>query len=308
MSNEHPPKETFKEHQHELEKNVLAEKITTGWDKFKQGKLISYRVMALSLLAVTAVGLYLYIRSGKRTEASARWVAMESASSVEALADLAAKYPNTPVGNLANLHVARYKLADGGVNDLTTRDQARQKKAVENIESARDLFEQLVGAFKDDKVLRAESVLGRAKAEAALIGIYKEGNTGDYRGSPKVLGEWLDRLATEAAGTPWGEDAQKMAAALKGGAADELARVQRDLYRIDTLPSFPGGAGPKSPGDLPPLGGLSGIPGGEKKEPGPVAPPDKPKEPEKKDEKAKEPEKPKEPETRDAGPKPPEKK
>jgi hypothetical protein len=275
MSSEHLPKETFKEHQKDLEQNVLASKLSGGWDKFKKGQLVSYRVMAISLIAVTAIGLFFYVRSGKRAEVSARWSDLEAANSLDRLDDYAKKYPNTTAANIAQLHAARYKLANLGIEALGTRDAAAQKKAVENIESARDTFEQLIGAFKDDPVMKVQCILGRAKAEAALVGIYKDGNTGDFRGTVPALIEWLDKLAAEAADTPWGEDAKKFSESLRSGnAREELERVQRGLYTIEKLPDLPPGFGkPKSPLDTPDTPKLPGLPGGDPKL-GPLAPKD----------------------------------
>lgn len=285
MSSEHAPKETFKEHQKDLEQNALAAKLTTGWDKFKKGQLVSYRVMAISLIAVTAIGLFFYIRSGKRSEASAQWAELEGANSLDLLDEYAKKRPNTASGNVAQLHAARYKLGNVGIEALGTRDAALQKKAVENIESARDAFEQLVGVFKNDPVMKVQCILGRAKAEAALIGIYKDGHTAEFRGSVAELTKWLDMLATEAGDTPWGEDAKKFAESLKTGPTrEELERVQRGLYTIEKLPDLPPGfTPPKAPPGTPDAPKLPGLPGGDPKL-GPLPPKDgdKPKD-EKKD-------------------------
>jgi hypothetical protein len=282
MSSEHLPKETFKEHQKELEHNALATKLTTGWDKFKKGQLVSYRTMALSLIAVTAIGMFFYIRSGKRADLSAQWSELEAANSLDTLDEFAKKHPNTTTGNVALLHAARYKLGNIGIEALTTRDPAAQKKAVENIESARDTFEQLIGAFKDDPVMKVQCLLGRAKAEAALVGMFKEGHTAEFRGTVPKLIEWLDKLAAEADGTPWGEDAKKFAASLKNApTVEELERVQRGLYTIEKLPDSLFSPKPKGPGENTPLGPLPGIPGFDPKL-GPLAPPEKPKD-EKKD-------------------------
>lgn len=284
MSSEHLPKESFKEHQKDLEQNVLATKLTTGWDKFKKGQLVSYRTMALLLISVTAIGLFFYIRSGRRAEASARWSELESTNALDTLDEFGNKNPNTPAGNVAQLHAARYKLAAAGIEGLASRDATVQKKAVENIESARDAFEKLADAFKNDPVMKAQCLLGRAKAEAALIGIYKDGHTGDFRGSVPKLIEWLDKLAADAADTPWGEDAKKFADALRSGPTkEELERVQRGLYTIEKLPDTTPGYTPKTPGDTPETPKLPSVPGGDPKL-GPLPPKDsdKPKD-EKKD-------------------------
>ena len=308
MSSEHLPKESFKEHQKDLEQNVLATKLTTGWEKFKKGQLVSYRVMAISLIAVTAIGLFFYIRSGKRSEASAQWAELEGANSVDLLEEYAKKRPNTASGNVAQLHAARYKLGNVGIEALATRDAALQKKAVENIESARDSFEQLVGVFKNDPVMKVQCILGRAKAEAALVGIYKEGHTAEFRGSVPKLIEWLDTLAAEAADTPWGEDAKKFSESLKAGPTrEELERVQRGLYTIEKLPDLPPGfTPPKSPGGTPDSPKLPGIPGSDPKL-GPLPPKDgdKPKDAKKdapKDEKKDGPKPPDAPKAPDATP------
>ena len=262
------------EQKNDPETTALATKLTTGWEQFKQGKLVSYKAMAVILLVVAGVGLWLYIRSEQASAASKPWNELEAASSLAALEEFAKANPNTIAGRVAELHAARQQLGPDGIDKLVTREEGERKRAVESIGKAREAMTQLADAFKGDPVLRAECYLGLAKAEAALIGLNGEGKSvggvaapGESLGSPAKVVEWLDKLAEVADGTPWGDDAKKLSASLKnptGPITEELKRVQTNLYNTALLPSLPP-RDPFSPGGAPPGGGfpnISGLPGG----------------------------------------------
>lgn len=257
-----------------LETNSLADWLGRTWTRFKTGQLVSYPVMALTLLIVAGIALFVYIRSAQADAASRAWVALEGANTDGALEDIARQYPDSTVGRVAELHRARNLLGPEGIDRLVTRDEAERERAVKNIDAARDLMEKLAQGFADQPVLKAECYLGLAKAESALIGLTKPGKLDEYRGSVEKLTEYLDKLAGVAEGTPWGDEAAKLATALRGAdpkARDELLAVQRSLYNTALLPG-PTGTGPLAPspgGLLDGLPGLGGIPG-------PVAPPTAP--------------------------------
>lgn len=247
-----------------------SERAAHLWQQFTSGKIISYKVMAIILIVVAALVTWWWISKAKTETASKMWMEMERATTVSELEEFAKAHPNTPAGRVAQLHVARYLLGSEGIDPLNARDRVRQQKAVENIEKAREMFAKLADEFKDDPVLKAEALLGAAKAEAALIGIGKEGKPEEFRGSVEKTIEYLDRLAADAADTPWGKDAKKLADGLRDTSKPEsvraeLTRVQVGLYTLPTLPTFPG-FDPIVPGGTPPSGPLPGIPGG------PIAP------------------------------------
>jgi len=254
--------EQKKEHHQTSE---AAERLSKGWEQFKHGKIISYRWMAIILLVVTAIGVYLYIRSAGSTADSRKWTELEEANSVKALEDFAKKYPNSIPGKVAELNLARFLVGPEGIDALSVEDESRQRKAVENVEKAREMFSRLADELKDYPAMKAECYYGGAKAEKALIGFTKDGST-DFRGSVDKLIDWLNKLAEAAPDTPWGHDAKEQAAALKNPATrDELTRTQVAIYKNAKRPAFPG-SGPTAPGGLPPLGPVPGVPGG------PIAP------------------------------------
>lgn len=261
-------------HQHKkehLETNALGERLVRGWDQFKQGKLIGYRWMAVILLVGTAIGLTIYIRAGKMRERSQEWLDLEGANSLSALEKFAADHPNTTPGKIADLARARVLLGPDGIGKLVAKDEAEQKKAVADVEKGRELLTKLADEFKDDPAVKAECYYGLAKAEIALIGITKEGSK-ELLGSPAKAAEWLDKLAEVADGTPWGDDAKKTSASLRSATAQEIQRVQQQVYKID----LPSGGGPLPPSGSPLGGGFPGIPGLPGGLTPPVAPPSTP--------------------------------
>ena len=237
-----------------VEPTALAQALTGGWDKFKQGQLISYPLMALVLLLVTGIGVTWWIVRERRIAESAKWVELDALNSPTALEEYAKKYPDSRQAKVANLEIARTLLGPDGIDKLTATDAAARKKAIENVEKAREEFAKLVDEFKDDPIIRVQCMLACAKAEAVLVGMPKEGQLEQFRGDPKKAIEWLDKVAEAAPDTDWGKDSKKFADTLRNQNTEQQVRLlQTSVY--DTAPSLPGlGSGPLPPG-FPGLGG-----------------------------------------------------
>ncbi len=282
MSTEQKPETQVVHHKEPIETTALGETLVTGWQKFKAGQLISYKWMGIILIAVAAIGLTWYILAQQAGDRSKLWVELEGANSLTALEKFAEANPNSMPGNVAEMDRARFLIGPDGIEKLpTAKDETERKRAIENIDTARDLMTKLIDKFKDQPILKLECFVGMAKSEAALIGINKEGSLTEFRGSVEKLIEWLDKIGEAADGTPWGDDAKKLSSSLKSGSKvkDELVNVQRSLYTL--APAFPGD-GPIAPKD--PFGGfpkLPGLPGG-----GPIVPPIAPPTPKAPDAKA----------------------
>lgn len=260
--------------------------IKATWQRFKRGELVSYRVMAVILVLLAGLGIFWYMSIQGNVAGSKQWLDLELAATPEDLEKVITDYPNTMPAKLAEFHLARIRLAPEGIDRLVTGDPKDRQSALAAIEQAKETFTKVAPDLKDSPVLQAECYLGLAKAELALVGITKEGRIDTFRGDPRVAAEWLDKLAAVADGTPWGEDAKKLAGELRaqGGLVErDIVRVQTNLYNMALFPSRPGGGmfgpggspfgpgggmpfGPGSP--FGPMGGpISGLPGG-----GPMAP------------------------------------
>lgn len=274
MSTEQKPETPVVHHHKEpIETTALGESLLTGWQKFQAGQLISYKWMGIILIAVAAVGVAAYIWIEREKGRSQLWVELESANSLTALEKFAEANPNTMPGNIAEMDRARFLIGPDGIEKLpTAKDETERKRAIENIDTARDLMTKLIDKFKDQPILKLECFVGMAKSEAALIGINKEGSPTESRGSVEKLIEWLDKIGEAAEGTPWGDDAKKLSSSLKSGSKvkDELVNLQRSLYTLTQV--FPGG-GPIAPdGPFSGFPTLPGLPGGGSIVP-PIAPP-----------------------------------
>lgn len=196
------------------EPNALLSGLTGLWDRFKAGKLISYKLMAILLIVGAGLGLWWYLAAGQRKAASKLWVAFEEASDVKRLEDLAKDNPDTTVGRISSLLVARARLGPEGIDLLASPRPEQRQQAEENVEKAREAFGKLLGEFKDDPVFKAECLLGLAKSEAILIGVKAKPAAApapaagagpvappkdEYKGSIPRLIEYLDQLAAAAA-------------------------------------------------------------------------------------------------------------
>ncbi len=237
------------------EPNALAAAIGGAWERFKQGKLVSYSTMALLLVLTAAIGVTVWIVGERRKGDSGKWVALDGISGVKGLEEFARENPNSKQARIAELEVARTQLGPEGIDrlfvlasdfraaggaDPDAKARETRTTAIKNIETAREVFGKLVDDFKSDPVLRVLCLMGQAKAEAALVGVPKEGKLDEFRGDPKKAIELLDRLAAEAGETPWGKDAKKLADALRNAnTADQVKTLQAGLYEVKpTLPDL----------------------------------------------------------------------
>ncbi|HEV3386067.1 MAG TPA: hypothetical protein VG097_14705 [Gemmata sp.] len=248
------------------DQNALATRMNQFWVDFKQGKVIGYKVMALGLILIAVIGSTWYILSERRKASSHQWVLLDEANTVSALKELSQGNPNTIQDRLARLQIARNELGVAGIDRLGSIDAELRKKAIENIETARDSFGKLLDEFKNDPVFKAECLLALAKAEAALVAVpAKEGQLTEFKGTIIRLVELLEQLSEAAApGTPWANDSKKMAESLKdpnSATAHEFLRVEQALIKSSALFGDSGmGNGPLAPTLSPFQSGQGGMP------------------------------------------------
>lgn len=244
--------------QKETEQNALATTLTDGWASFKQGKLVSYRLMALLVILCVSVGVWLYISSERRKNTSRQWLAFDEARSIDALDKFEKANPNTPAAKVAEVVIARSLLGTDGIEMLNSPKAETRQKAVENIETARKEFERLLPLFEKDPVFKAECLLGLAKAEAALVGVPVKADapaglnpvapSRDARGKVETVIKYLDELAAAAApDTPWATESKKLADALRANPG-KFIDVQQALTTPASLGT--GGLDPHGPGGL----------------------------------------------------------
>jgi hypothetical protein len=257
--------------QKDTDQNALAARLGRTWSSFKDGKLLSYRTMAILLLLCAGLGLWWYIASERRKTNSQRWMDFDDANTVSKLEDLKKNYPNTSLPKIADLLVARTQLGPDGIDLLTSPRAELRQKGIENIEKARTSFGTLLEQFKDDPVAKAECLYGLAMAEMALVGVpvKSEQPTGtgqiapaqDFRGNVDKVIEYLDQLSAAAApDTPWATESKKRADEIR---KDPL-KFKAASIALGTFvpPSFTKEGespfGPLPPNHPPIIGGLPG--------------------------------------------------
>jgi hypothetical protein len=232
------------------DQNALAARLSSFWGDLKQGKIISYKWMAILLIAISAIGVTWYILSERSTAVSQRWVDEAEANTRELQEKISEKYPGTIQDRIARLQVARNLLHEGTLSivapeaftspeatplERDTRTAKARETSVANIEEAREMFRRLLDDFKNDPVIKAECLLALAKAEAALVAVpTSPGQLIEFKGKISTVVEYLDQLSEAAApDTPWATDSKKLADQLRNEqspSADEFRRIQRSLF------------------------------------------------------------------------------
>jgi hypothetical protein len=222
--------------QKDLEQNALAARMNNAWDSFKQGKLIGYKVMAVLLILVAAVGCVVYILVERGALSSNSWRQFSEANTLSGFEEISKARPNTIEDRLARLAIARNQLGAAGIEQLSAFNPEQKKKAIENIEKARESFGKLAEEFKKEPICRVECLLGQAKSEAVLATIpLKDGSMTEFKGDLSKVVDLLDQVANAAApDTPWATQSKKLADALRdpnSPSRHEFVRVQQALSR-----------------------------------------------------------------------------
>ena len=229
------------------EPSTLGLWLSNTWTKFKEGRLLSYPMMAALLLVATAVGFGLWFYFEHDKTQSARWVEWDGLATTSELNKFAeeAANQNTIQAKLARMEVARRQLGEEGIDRLTSPDPQVRKDAAASIEKAREAFGKLVDEFEGYPVLKVECMRGCAMSEAALVGMPKEGQIEQFRGDPAKAIEWLRKVADAAPDTPWGKSAKSLADTLDNqNTKQQVVTLQASVYTVPTLPEI---GGPKSP-------------------------------------------------------------
>lgn len=231
-----PPVETPHHHQKteaelaalEIQDNALYRGLKAFWAKAKTGDLLPSKALAVIVVLAVAGGLWWWFSGQSLKADSRRWAGLHNLTTDDRLNTFATENPDTTPALLARRSRALNLLGPEGTDRLSTRSAAEWKKAVGNIEAARDELVTLADLFRKDRSLKAACFRDAAVAERALIGVPKKGppdeNPANQRGSAaKVADLYRQAAAAIGANTASGEKYTKEAAAVETSAATILA-------------------------------------------------------------------------------------
>jgi hypothetical protein len=246
--------------QKETDQNALAAKLGRTWDNFKQGKLISYKLMAILLIVVAALGTWWYIADASKKANSQRWVDLDEANTATKLEELIKRDPNTIQARIAEIQLARADLGRGGLELFNSIRPGERPKGVADTEKAREEIGKWLeksksdSVLKNDPVFKAQCLWGLAMAEEGLVGVPKDqaAPTGlspsapatEFKGKVETLLGYLDQVAA-LQGTnpnieiPWAKQAKERAEAIRKDPAKFQARAQKLFASMKTDPFDP---------------------------------------------------------------------
>jgi len=252
--------------QKDTEQNALAAKLGRTWDSFKQGKLVSYKVMAITLIVVAALGTWWYISAEGKKARSQRWMELDTASSPDQLRELIKNNPDAITARLAELQLARAELGRDGLDRFYSAVPGDKQKGVENVEKGREALGQWLDrianddVLKNDPVFRAECLWGLAMAEEGLVGVPKDAAapTGvtpaapstEFRGSVDKLLDYLDKVAAlqdanPGIEIPWSKQARERAESIRKD-KEKFQKTAQKLFQ-SAATSDPFGGSPLAP-------------------------------------------------------------
>ena len=220
----------------DLETNALAQSLSGLAGKAKAGKLVNFRLLGLVLAAAVALSLWVILSRQTKKADSQTWRDLDAISGPESLETFAAAHGGSVQGRVAKLQRARTLLGPSGISLMSSFGE--RKKAIENIEKARDILGPLIGEFKDDPTLKAQAIEAAAKAELALVGVAKEGGTEDRGSVDKAADLYKQFAATVGPKTPLGEAYEKRAKDLLDQKS-VVVQVGKDLNNQFSPPPIP---------------------------------------------------------------------
>jgi tetratricopeptide (TPR) repeat protein len=266
----------------DTEQNALASRLSNFWTDFKQGKVLSYKMMAILLIVVAVLGTWWYISRESKKATSQQWMDLDEASTQTRLEELIKKDPKAVTARVAELDLARPLLGREGLDllfgspaDLRARKlDAREARelGVANIEKAREAYAKWLeksktdSVFKNDLNTRAECLWALGRAEEALVGVpvAQTAPTGDgpvaptdqRRGDVNKAIEYFDQLVELAAvnpkiAIPWAEEAKKRAETMRKD-PETFKRISRSVFEPISSSSTTDSHPPVPPPPTPP--------------------------------------------------------
>jgi tetratricopeptide (TPR) repeat protein len=231
------------EYRHQLQTNALADRMGRLVQGMKSGPPASRAALwVLGGLAIGVIVLW-YVVSGLSANRSQVWVDFDSASvtdsvprALASLQQIAAQNPGTIPARTAEFQRARILLGDG----LRSLYTASRSRAIQNLEESRRLYEDLMQYSGNEPLLVQEALLGLARAEESLVGVPKEGETDESRGSLEQALRWYRQLADTYPDSYLGQQAAKHVEDLQD--QEQVQKFYTDLNRFEsgpkTLPKF----------------------------------------------------------------------
>jgi hypothetical protein len=179
------------EYRHQLQTNALADHVGRLVQGIKSGpKSTQTAGWIFAVLAVgTAIGWYvLGSVAGNQSEV---WTQLGRAQTPQSFQQIADQHPGTLPARTAQFARARLLLQRG----LVTLYGSNRTRAIDDLQEVRRLYVSLLPASSDEPLLKQEALLGMARAEEALVGVPKEGETDQLRGSLDQAIRWYRQLA-----------------------------------------------------------------------------------------------------------------
>jgi hypothetical protein len=169
------------EHRKELERNVLRERMGHVAETLKQKPTSgAYVVVGVILLVVALFWAWKYYSISSARNTSERWTRLDEIRNVADLPPFVEKNAGTAAARTARFEEARYRLQHG-VGNLGSPTQ--HDSAVDDLKTARSVYEELAPISRDVPVLAQEAMMGRAKAEEALSATPNPENKAEMLGS-----------------------------------------------------------------------------------------------------------------------------
>jgi hypothetical protein len=230
------------EHRKELQTNLLADRMGRLVQGVRSGpRSTSVGVWVIAVLALATLAGWYFADSTRGTQGSA-WVRLGGITgSVEdqnlgtaadltderALNEVIQNYPGTLPARAARYQRARMLLNRG----LKSLYGTNRSLAIEDLETARQLYKGLAAECAGNDILVPEALMGVAKAEEALVGVPRKTDEPESsRGDLDQALQWYDRLARAYSNSFLGEQAAKHATELRAN-RDQVVRFYADLNK-----------------------------------------------------------------------------
>jgi hypothetical protein len=213
------------EQRHQLHTNALADRmgrLVQGMKKSPRSNAAVIWVIG-AIAVVTLAGWYVARGTGGW---SAEWVKLDGDNDLTSLEAIAQESKGSIPARTARFQKARLLLAAGTRHLYGTN----RTEAVQSIDEARNLYVDLAAECLDEPLLHQRALMGAAQAEESLVGVPREDNPKENRGSlDRAIGLY-EQLANRYPDSYLGKVARQRAGELKAQEA-EVGRFYAELTK-----------------------------------------------------------------------------
>lgn len=179
-----------------LKDNAFQAWVSRAWKSVTSGSTGNTIIWSAILIGLVGIIAWRYYSNAAFSARSAAWLALDNATTVDALKTIIAENKNSTVGRTARFHLARYQIQDS-LSRLAGPNLPERVAAADELVSARDDYRELARESGNEQSFTQEAMMNVAKAEETLSGVPKADSDTEMRGTLSQALQLYQELAAK---------------------------------------------------------------------------------------------------------------